>query len=189
MKAIARAKAEVVAAQAIKEAVSDEVFSRVRYENLIRIEMDPKRERILMVQPDTVTIKKIADQAVRSVNSKMQDLNRQHFAIPLGQILGMTVFGDSGPVINLAIVPIGMAHVNLKSRFEQAGINQVHHMIIMETHVSIRAVVPLVTDEVTVTVETPLTSAVISGDVPANYWNVNLGGTRLAPTQSNQPSH
>lgn len=188
LQAIVRAKTMLVAGQAINEAINDEVFSGVRYENLIRVQMDSKGERILMIQPDTVTINRIADHAVRAIHQKMKDLNGRKLAIPMSEVLGVYTLASFGPSVNLTILPLGMAHVNVKSRFEQAGINQVHHVIVMEIKVVIQAVIPLVTEEVTVTVETPLTDAVVTGDVPANYWNANLGGARLNFTDLNRSS-
>lgn len=177
LQAIAVAKARMVAAQAINEATGAGIFSGIDYEKLIRIQMDAKGERILMIQPDTVTVNRIADQAVRAIQQKMKELNGRSLPIPISEIMGLSVLGNFGPTLNVTIVPLGMAQVNVRSRFEPAGINQTHHVIIMETRVVLQAVVPLVSEEVAVTVETPLTDAVITGDVPSNYWNVKLGGS------------
>lgn len=167
LEAIIDAEIRRVAAEALNEAVNPDTFGSLRYQDLIHVEISKSGDRVLLLMPDTVAINLLADRASRSVHNHLQKLREQPLQIPLAQIMGWTVFGDMGPRLRVRVVPLGSAVTRVRSKLEAAGINQTHHVLTLETTVTLRAVVPLVSRDVSVTFEAPLTSAVINGPVPS----------------------
>ena len=167
--AIAEMKAKAMAADAVNEAISPEVLGDVKYDRLVHFQLNTRGDRVLYMQPDTVGINLIADRATRAVRARLAALDGQPVAISLAQVLGWSIFAGRGPALHLRIEPIGLPITNVRDRFEAAGINQTRHLIYLETTVAMRMVAPAVSREVDVSFQTPLTSAVINGEVP-DYW-------------------
>lgn len=179
--AIAEVKARELASQAINEAITADILSGVEYERLIRVIMDPSQRRVLLVQPDTVAINRIADRATRAADQALRRLNGQRLAVPVGQVLGYTLLARLGPDVAVVLEPVGSVVSIIRSEFEAAGVNQAHHRIILQTTASVRIVLPLVSRDVDVVFQTVLAEAIIHGEVPQTYWSWRgeLGGSRL----------
>jgi hypothetical protein len=58
-------------------------------------------------------------------------------------------------------------------RFEHEGINQTRHRIYLEITGQIRIVVPLISSNVKVVAEVPITDATVLGEVPQVYLNAD----------------
>ncbi|MHB9145101.1 MAG: sporulation protein YunB [Symbiobacteriia bacterium] len=182
--AIAEMKAKAVASQAINEALADDVFGDIRYDQLMDVKMDPKGERVLLLQANGPELTRIAGRAQRQVWERLNILDGQSVRVPIAQALGWTLFANWGPKVGLAFHPTGATVTDIRQIFQSAGINQIQHVIYAHTEVTIRVLVPLVSRDVVVETNTFITAAVLNGEVPSFYMN---GGTVLPQGQGLPP--
>ncbi len=168
IRAIAEAKARWVATEAINKAVREEITGRVAYHELIHVHKD-REGRIVLMQPDIVSINKVAAETTLSIQSALKGLASEKFYIPVGQVLGSQLLASYGPRIRVSIYPVGTVRAGVFDVFEEAGINQTRHRLYLNIQGQVRVVVPLLTSQVRVTTQVPLTDTVIVGQVPEMY--------------------
>ncbi|BCV25233.1 sporulation protein YunB [Gelria sp. Kuro-4] len=175
LRALAEARAKILAVQAINDAVASEIVAAVKYQDLIAIQKDT-RGRIVLMQPNTIEISRLASQVTTYVQARLQTLRSEQVAIPLGQVLGSELLANLGPRIKVGLIPIGTVNVDLLSEFKEAGINQTLHQLFLEVSAQVQIVVPLVFSVVEVRTTMPLAQTVIVGEVPQQYWQLNVPG-------------
>ncbi len=171
--AIARMKADNIATTALTDAI-ESVAQDVDYRDLILIEKDAAG-RVVMMQPDTGKIMSLAARATAAIQDQLVMLTERTIPIPLGLILGSRVFANVGPSIPLTLVPLGRVDTNIVQSFEQAGINQTLHVIILQVETAVQIIVPFFNEEVVVRAQYPLAQALIAGEVPHTYFNWEWG--------------
>lgn len=169
--ALAEAKAKILAIQAINSAVSQEIVETVKYQDLIAIHKDT-RGRIVLMQPNTVEISRLASKTTTFVQEQLEALQSQEIILPLGQVFGSALLANVGPHIKVSVVPLGTVNVNLASDFKEAGINQTLHQLFLEIEAQVQVVVPLVQSTTLVRTTVPLAQTVIVGEVPQQYWQL-----------------
>lgn len=166
--AMAEAKARQIATQTINDAISTRVVTNVEYKDLVYVHKD-NRGRVVMMQPNTIKINKIASETTLEVQRSLQGLKEEGFYIPLGQVLGSQLLASYGPEIHVRIVPIGTVQTEVIDEFAQAGINQTRHMLYLKVNSMVRIVVPLVSTDVQVASTVPIAETIILGEVPTTY--------------------
>ena len=177
---LAQVKARQIATQTINEAIRSNISPDIHYQNLIGITFNPAG-KIIMIQPNTGEINRIASEATLTVQKKLQSLPMAEIRIPSGQIIGSRIMAGFGPEIPVKLLPVGFVESAINDRFEAAGINQVRHRIFVTVKATIKMVIPLISQEVVVSTDIPLVEAIIVGDVPDVF--AGSGGV-IVPGQS-----
>lgn len=172
----AKAKARVLATEALTTAVALEIAEGIRWEDLYALRPDSSG-KVVLVQPNTGEIDRLTSQVTLRVQELLSKISDTKIRIPLGQILGSNVLANVGPKIGISIIPIGTVTTKILSDFEQAGINQIRHKIYLEVTAHMQVVVPMVTATDNVVVQVPITEVLIMGDVPETY--IQLEGREL----------
>ncbi len=175
IKSIAEAEARWVATDAVNRAIRDEI-ANVDYNQLIMVQKDNQGQIVLM-QPNLVRINQLASDTTLSIQSALQGLVSEQFSIPVGQVLGSQLLANYGPRVKVSIYPIGTVRTSVFDKFEAAGINQTRHRIYLDIETQVQVVVPLVSSDVTVSTQVPITDTVIVGPVPTFYANFFTGGS------------
>lgn len=177
---VAEATAVQIATRVVEQAIKNRVAARdLDYDALIRVHKDTSG-RIVLMQANTVVINRLTAEAALEIEGALEELRRQRFGIPLGQILGIKVLAYLGPSISVHILPVGTVRVSLQDRFEEAGINQTRHAIFVDFDTMIRVVVPLYRKDTHIATRVPLTESIIVGSVPNTL--VQLPGGLLGGT-------
>jgi sporulation protein YunB len=171
---VAGAKATQAATEAINQAIAEKVVGSVDYRELIHIVQD-NNGRIVLMQANTLKLNKIASDTTLAVQQKLRELGNEKFNIPLGQALGSKLLASYGPLIKVVIVPIGTVQVKVSDDFDEAGINQTKHRLLLNVETKVRVVVPLTSTEATVKNQVPITETVLIGEIPQTYIKLNLG--------------
>ncbi|GAB6875917.1 sporulation protein YunB [Thermaerobacter litoralis] len=161
---IARREAEIRAVQAIGAAVEAEIAGRYQPEDVVRVRYDAGRP--VFVQVNTPLIVDVQARVLRAVQERLNDLRGMPVRIPLGAALGNELLAGWGPEVPVRILPLGRVDVDVESRFDGAGINQVRHRVVLVIRTTVRVAIPLYGDTVPVEVPVPLVETVIPGDVP-----------------------
>jgi len=179
--AIAKARAVQTAVTTVNGAVREYLSrSGIDYQDLVRLHLD-NNGRIVMMQANTLKITELAAEFALASENAMVGLERQSFAIPVGQVLGSQLLATYGPGIPVRIIPVGAVKVNMVDRFEAAGINQTRHRIYLDLDTYVRIAVPWQQTEVQIATRVPLVENIIIGEVPDTFVTLDGGllGTGL----------
>jgi sporulation protein YunB len=171
---VAGAKATQAATEAINQAIAEKVVGSVDYRELIHIVQD-NNGRIVLMQANTLKLNKIASDTTLAVQQKLRELGNEKFNIPLGQALGSKLLASYGPLMKVVIVPIGTVQVKVSDDFDEAGINQTKHRLLLNVETKVRVVIPLTSTEAIVKNQVPITETVLIGEIPQTYIKLNLG--------------
>lgn len=173
---VANAKAVQLATETINQAVAEKLVGSVDYRELIYTVQD-SNGRLVLMQANTVKLNKIASDTTLAVQKKLQELSNERFNIPFGQALGSTLLASYGPLIKVVIVPVGTVQVKVSDDFEEAGINQTKHRLLLNVKTKVKIVIPLASSEAVVETQVPITETVIVGEVPQTYVKLDLRDT------------
>jgi len=165
---IANTRAHIVATEAINRALYEKVLYNTDYEDLVTIHKDAE-QKVTVMQANTIKISRIISEAHVAIKDTLKDLQDEDFSIPLGQALGSPLLANYGPRIRVEIVPVGTVNVGFDDRFQEAGINQVRHILYLNIETTIKIVVPLLKEDTVVKHQIPIAETIIIGDVPKTY--------------------
>lgn len=168
---MAEARARQLAVETINRAVSELVEEKFTYADLVHVTID-ENGRVSMLQANTMLMNSLASDAALLTQHNLGQLADQGVHLPFGAALGIGLFGASGPQLRVQIVPVGSVTTQFVTTFEDAGINQVRHAILLETTTTMRIVVPTGADTISVRAYVPIAESIIVGEVPSSYINV-----------------
>lgn len=171
---MAEARAHIVATETIHRILYDKVLSNVSYNDLIYVHKDTE-QRITMMQANTIKISRIVSQAHLEIKESLRTLDDEILYVPLGYALGSKVLSNYGPRIKVRIIPVGTVDVKFVDEFQQAGINQVRHILYLNIQTAVNIIIPTAQKGVTVVNQLPIAETIIVGEVPGTYVDLDSG--------------
>ncbi len=155
---------------AVNETVEEKMDDgSLNYSSLVTLEKNSSGEITALVT-NMSKINSVQAGIVNDVIEKLSDMDRTTVYIPLGSIIGGSIFSGSGPELRARIVSVSSVNAEFSNEFSDAGINQTRHRIMLEVSVVVGVMVPgYELDDETVSVEVCIAETVIVGDVPDNY--------------------
>lgn len=175
---VAEHEARQKAIDAVNRIVLGSVGNSVRYEDLVTYEKD-QQGRIAAYHINTKYINQIASEAATAVREEFTKLSQERFDMPLGALTGSRVLGALGPRVAVSLMPIGTVTIDLKQEFKAEGINQTRHRLWLSAAARVRVLLPMVSQEVEVASDMPITETVIIGPVPNSFFGGSVGGVSL----------
>jgi len=175
--AYAETQAKWAATEAIHKAVLEEAGKNIEYQDMFHIEKD-LQNRVVFMQPNVFIINKIASESALKIQKKLEELKKESFDIPLGQMLGSKLLAHCGPSVNIILLPIGTVKVSPIDKFEEAGINQTRHSIYLQVNSKVKIIIPFLSTVSDVNTRVPIAEAVILGEVPKTYLSIKSEGTQ-----------
>lgn len=170
-------QARLIAIEAVNRVVMAKVAAS-HVDGLVSYRLDTEG-KVTALQVDTLAVNRIAYEAAEAVREELSRLAETRLSIPSGTLTGMRLLSHLGPGISVELQPVGNVLVNIRQQFDAAGINQTRHLVYLETVARIRLLIPLLSHEVEVTSELPLTETVLVGPVPNALYQGALGGVTL----------
>lgn len=165
---MAEARAHQVAGEAIHKALYDKVLANVNYNDLVFVHKD-SQQRITMMQANSIKISRIISQANLEIKQSLRNISEETLKIPLGQASGSRILANYGPRINVRIIPLGTVSTKFADEFQQAGINQVRHILYLKIETTVRIVFPLAATSIEINNNIPMAETIIVGEVPKTY--------------------
>ncbi len=163
--AIAETKARIIATKAINQAVKDKVAKNVQYKDLVSIHKDTSGQ-VTLIQINTVEINRLESETALEVIKVLREVTMDGITIPIGSATRSKILSNYGPVIRVSLLPAGTADVNTVEAFEEAGINQTRHRVVLEIIANIQVIQPLLSSNITVKTHVPIVETIIIGNVP-----------------------
>ena len=173
--AAARSQADLYATQAIQEAVYRQVEQlELDYGDLVRLTYSDQGT-VTSLQTDMLAMSKMQSVVTSSVIESILEFSSQRVVLPAGSLTGNPFLSGRGPEVEIRLIPAGFVQTRLKNVFDEAGINQTRHQILLNVKLEIQAVLPGYAIADQVDTDVCLAETVIVGLVPGAYTWVSDG--------------
>lgn len=148
------------------------VMANYEYDDLSTIIRD-EQGKIQMIKINIILVNEIASDVAIKIQEAINNYDKSNFHIRLGTFTGTKLLSGRGPKVEIKMSTTGNVATDLISEFSQAGVNQTLHRIYLKVDCSISILTPFDTIEETITNQVLLAEAVIVGEVPSTYYNLN----------------
>lgn len=120
-------------------------------------------------QKINVFLKNVNDALLESI----KDIESSNIKIPLGIILGETLFGSIGPYFDINIIMLSSFKTDIYTNVSDYGINSSLFELFVSVSFTINTMIPLNEELSLIEVKFPLVMEIINGEVPRYYYNTN----------------
>lgn len=151
------------------------VLSQVKfnYNDLANITHD-NNGNVIAVTCNTIKLIEIKTLFDRTIQNIIKNNPKIKFNISVGGFLWGDLFSGRGPKIPFELSFDCATKTEFKSEFENMGINQTLHKIILDLSANIDAIVHLDTKRSNIKTSYVLAETIIVGNVPSNYTTIDL---------------
>lgn len=168
-------KQSIVVAKSIATKISNEqatiVMANYKYQDLCSIEKD-ENGNIKMIKSNIIPVNEIISDVAVKIQNELNKTQDGEVFIRLGTLTGSKFLSGRGQKVNFKIATIGNVETDLKSEFSSAGINQTLHRIYLQVKCKVIVLTPFSSIEEEITNQVLLAEAVIVGDIPNTYYNL-----------------
>lgn len=165
-----RVKARSLATQFANEACIENMKD-ITYDDLCTIERDSE-DRIRLIKMNSVAINNLNSHIALDIQEKLNDATISKFYIKLGSFTGIKLISGRGPDVEVRMSTIGEVTTEIKSEFEETGINQTMHKIFININCNVSLLTPFKDVDESITAQVLLSETVISGDIPDSYYDL-----------------
>lgn len=166
---LAELEAKSMMAQKINEAMLEE-FTEQPVDGASLFELTKDADgKVVMVQTNTGAVNRLAASLTEKIQKRISGMEEERVEVPLGAIMGSSVFSQMGPSVSMRIVPLASAKVNYKTEFTTAGVNQTCHKLYLEIKCSSRLLAPFAREEIELHSRVLIAETIVLGDVPQSY--------------------
>jgi sporulation protein YunB len=171
MQSEAENEAKVKAISVIDNIVLHEISSNsVTYESLIHVERD-SAGKVLSITTDIVKMNLLKTKIMAEVQNAFNSDAASDVKVPLGTLLGGSIFYGRGPNVTLNITLSGNVDAEFKSSLTSAGINQTRHQIYLNVGTNVYSFLPGISAATKVNTDVLVAETVIVGTVPNTVLN------------------
>lgn len=111
-------RAKIITIQTVNEVIVDQM-EEISYEDLVSYEKDVEGD-ISLIKFNTVLMNNLSSKISLEIQKKLSNLSETEIKIPLGTVLGNTMFADYGPKITAKIEPSGNVDSDFQTEFKEA---------------------------------------------------------------------
>lgn len=153
----------------INDAIAKQIANgNIQYDRIVFFEKDLDG-RITALKTNMSEVNRLKTDVLNIINDDILALDTTDIGIPLGSLFLPELLSGRGPAIPVHIISIRNSDATFTSRFNQAGINQTIHQLIMVVSVDVSVLVLGRTNSFTVSSEVVVAETVIVGDVPDTF--------------------
>lgn len=156
------------------EAIAQQISEgNIQYDRIVYFEKD-LNGRITALKTNIGEVNHLKTDILNIINGKILSLDSSDIGIPIGSLILPEFLSGKGPAIPVRILSVRNSDAVFSSRFEQAGINQTLHQLVMEVNVDVSILVLGETNSFSIKSEVVVAETVIVGDVPDTF--IQTGG-------------
>ncbi|MBR3299403.1 MAG: hypothetical protein IKI64_09420 [Clostridia bacterium] len=139
-----------------------------------------------VVSMNTAALNLVASRVLERAQAKFAALTQEGISFPLGSASGIAILNGVGPTVRFGIDPVGEVRSKLSSSFQSAGVNQTRFSASIELEAQVEMLLLGGAKSVSARIDAPIVDAVIVGNVPAAYTNVESleDALNLIPTEA-----
>ena len=159
----------------VMEAVSDAVNSgEIQYNDLISLEKDADGG-IAALQSNMAEFNRLQSAITKDILDRLGQVSEMDLTIPLGTLTGSALLVGRGPSLSVRMQSLGSCSAHFENQFDQAGINQTTHRILLCVDVSMSILLPGFRTSTQVSNAFSVAETVIVGETPDTYLNFDKG--------------
>lgn len=168
---IGETKAKAMLTQVVNDVVREKFTEDVQSGNLLNIKTDDEG-KVTMVQADSAAMTRLSYDLAGRIQSRIKHMDEEKVMVPVGTILGSQILSQTGPKMNLKVLPLGTTQIAFTTEFEETGINQTKYKVYLVVKSKAKVLVPFSTNNIDVETVLLVAETIIVGDVPQTYVNV-----------------
>lgn len=178
MTVVAENEARLRGIDAMNNIVLQTVGNSFKADDLVAWEKD-KNGNIAAYHINTQLVNQVAFSAAKAVHDEIRKEALRTFDVPLGAFTGSKFLATLGPHVPVRMTPVGSVIIDIKQEFKSEGINQTRHSITLHATARVQVILPMVSREIQVTSDMPVTDTVILGPVPQTLASGSIGNFAL----------
>ncbi len=124
---------------------------------------------ITLIKANTANINLMSIYAQNELQKSINMLSNDKINIPAGAFTGSAWLADKGEYVEINVMPVGSVEAKINSYYYNEGINQTLHRLVLKVTTTVRVIVPVKSEDVTVVNEILLAEDIIAGRVPDSY--------------------
>jgi len=162
----AKSKANNIVHEEVKN-----MMQNYKYDDLIDVEKDANGN-IILIKANTLLINELISGMATNIQKKIDNMPTIMVYINYGSVSGVTILKNFGPKFDIELESAGSVEMRTISEFKSVGVNQTLHRIYLKINTEVNILTPFGTFAKKIDPEVLLTEAVIIGDVPQSYYNL-----------------
>lgn len=161
--------------QIVTAAVSDTLANgEIEYSSLITLEKG-EGGAITALHSNMAEFNRLQSQITQDVLTRLGEVSDTDLVIPAGTLTGSALLVGRGPRITVKMQSVGSCSAYFENQFDQAGINQTTHRILLCVDVSVSILLPGFRTSTKVSNAFSVAETVIVGAVPDSYTYFDSG--------------
>lgn len=161
--------------QVVTAAVSDTLVSgEIEYDNLITLEKG-EGGNITALHSNMAEFNRLQSSITQEVLTRLDEVADTDLDIPIGTLTGSALLVGRGPSVTVRMQSVGSCSAHFENQFDQAGINQTTHRILLCVDVSMSILLPGFQTGTDVSSAFSVAETVIVGAVPDTYTYFDSG--------------
>lgn len=166
---LAQAKITDAASGVINQAVNQQIQQgNVQYDDLVTLQRDSGGS-ITALTTNMREMNRLKTQLLALLDDDIYNIEDDEISIPLGNLTGIQLLGGRGPDIPVKIVAVSSSDAQFQGVFQDAGINQTIHRIMMEVSLDLIILLPSGSLTDRVSTQVCVAETVLLGPVPNSY--------------------
>ncbi len=181
------------ATNVVTSAINDDVINELDIDDLFTV-IKNDQEEIQTIDFNPQIVNSVLQKSIEAVQHKINDIDDGNLdnlslpssldniyldqergtlllEVPLGIVANNAILTNIGPKIPMKLGFIGEVVGNVKTTITEYGINNALVKVTVEIEVTEQIIMPLITEEIPVTIEVVLAIKMIQGKVPTYYQN------------------
>lgn len=178
---VALLRVKQIATQAINSAITEQISRAQSFDKLIdwRTDASGKITGFMLNYGEHMKITSSTVTTVQSVLDRLKDIPEH---IPVGQAMDSAIIASFGPKIPIKFTPVGAVKVDLNTRQENTGINNILVEVYIRITTEVAIIIPFDSKPEVVETEIPISYVLVVGDVPMYYYDSKGNPAGKAPS-------
>lgn len=147
-----------------------EVMQNYTYNDLMHIQKDGN-EKVNFLEANIVTVNQAITEIISKIQKRIDAAPRTKVYINMGSVSGVSDLKAVGPQFDIELETAGRIVSNVRTEFENVGINQTLHKIFLDLNTNIGILTPYGSFTRNFETTVLLAQAIIVGEVPGTYYD------------------
>ena len=168
---VGRIRAKTMVTKMINKAINDQFLEEADTENLLIRQTNEKGETE-MIQADTKAMNLLITEISKELQDEYAKMQEDTVKVPIGALVGSEIFSQTGPSVEVKVLPLSVSGMDFKTEFEAQGINQSKYKVYITINSQVKVMAPASSANLDISSTVLIAEAVILGGVPNSYVQV-----------------
>lgn len=172
LEAVSAIKTKAIVNRIVNETINEKFCDETTARSLLITETD-EEGNIEMVQSNTAAINNLISELLVELQNRYKNGEAgTNIEVPVGSIIGSKILSQSGPSVELTIIPVAVSKIDFITEFETQGINQTKYKVYVVLNTEARVLAPFSMHHIEVESTILVAEAIILGKVPDSFVQV-----------------